>query len=66
MPRPNKCYNLYPKDLYERAQRTGEHIFSEGTCYAKTIKSAIKTFAENHFGDFMIECGEVAVPVSLY
>lgn len=66
MSRPNKCYNLYPKASYERAQKTGEHIFSEGTCYAKTIKSAIKTFAERHFGDFVIECGDNAVLVSLY
>ena len=66
MPRINKCYNLYRKDLYERAKRTKEYIFSDGTCYAKTIRGAIKTFAENHFGEFVIECGDDSVMVFLH
>lgn len=66
MPRTMKPFHLYDLDDYRRSQKTGEYIYAIGTTYAKTIRGAMKTFIENHIGDFIVESNGIAQVVSLY
>lgn len=55
MPRKVRVFNLYEISDYKRWLRTGEQIYAIGTTYAKSVRGAVKTFVENHIGDFIIE-----------
>lgn len=66
MPRTVKPFHLYDLDEYRRSEVTGDYIYAVGTCYAKTIRGAIKTFSENHTGSFVMVCDDTAKVVSIY
>lgn len=65
MPRKVRVFNLYTIADYKRWMRTGEQIYAIGTTYAKTVRGAMKTFVENHIGDFIIEHDNKAEVVTL-
>lgn len=65
MPRKMRVFNLYKISDYKRWMRTGEQIYAIGTTYAKTVRGAVKTFVENHIGDFIIEHDNKAEVVTI-
>ena len=65
MPLKVRVFNLYEIADYERWLRTGEQIYAIGTTYAKTVRGAVKTFVENHIGDFIIEHDNKAEVVTI-
>ena len=65
MPRKVRVFNLYKIADYKRWLRTGERIYAIGTTYAKTVRGAVKTFADNHLGDFIIEHDNKAEVVTI-
>lgn len=66
MPRTAKPYHIYDLEEYRRSETSGEYIYAVGTCYAKTIRGAIKTFSENHAGSFMMVYDGTAKVVNIY
>lgn len=63
---PMKPFHLYDLAKWRRAKITGEDVFPLGTTYAKTAKGALKTFVDNHCGDFVLVSNSKAEQVSLY
>ena len=65
MPMLMKPFHLYDLAKWRMAKITGEEVFPLGTTYAKTVRSAVKTFVDNHTGDFVVVSNSIERPVTL-
>ena len=63
---PMKPFHLYDLVAWRRAKVTHEEVLPLGTTYAKTVRGAVKTFVENHTGDFIVVSNSSEQVVSLY